>query len=46
VLESTSTLSLTSIWSEVSASTSLVGAEKVATIPASASAGFFRLRLP
>ena len=46
VLESISNLSPTSMWSQAMLSPSLVGAEKVATIPTTESGRFFRLRLP
>jgi hypothetical protein len=46
VLESTSNLTLTPTWSQVTESNSLVGAEKVVSIPTTEPGRFFRLRLP
>jgi len=46
VLESTSNLTLTSTWSQVTESNGLVGAEKVVSIPTTEPGRFFRLRLP
>ncbi len=46
VLESTASLSSTSTWSQVTVPASLIGAEKVATLPTKEPERFFRLRLP